>query len=54
MSDHNIQSLHHISHCRNLEKFQNVKIIEGKNCNLKELRDNGFIKKTLDTIIDQK
>lgn len=54
MSEHNIQSLHHISHCRNLEIFQNVIIIKGKNCNLKELRDDGFIKKTLDTIINQK
>lgn len=51
MSDHNIESLHHISHCKNLEHFQNVKIIEGKHGNLKKLRDDGFIKKTLDALI---
>lgn len=43
-----INDLHHISHCRNLQGFSNVKIIEGDNCNMKHLRDSGFIKKLLD------
>ena len=42
---------HHISHCENLEDFQNVKIIKGENCILKELRDNGYIKILIDSII---
>lgn len=47
----NINHNHHISHCTNIEHFPNVKLIKGKKCVLKNLRDNGFIKKTLDTII---
>lgn len=43
-------NVHHISQCENLEHFPNVKIIKGENCNLKNLRDNGFIKKTIDSI----
>jgi len=42
---------HHISHCENLEHFSNVKIIKGENCKLKELRDSGYIKNLIDTII---
>jgi len=42
---------HHISHCENLEHFPNVKIIKGENCILKELRDNGYIKTLIDSII---
>ena len=44
-------NLHHILHCENIECFTNVKIIKNNNCNLKELRDNGFIKNTIDDII---
>ena len=46
----NIDDTHHILHCENIESFKNVKIIKNDNCNLKELRDNGFIKKTIDDI----
>jgi len=46
-----INEFHHISHCENIESFKNVQIIKNKNCNLKELRDNGFIKRILDFII---
>lgn len=46
-----INDAHHISHCENIECFTNVHIIKNKNCNLKELRDNGFIKNTIDDII---
>ena len=46
-----INDVHHISHCENIECFTNVRIIKNKNCNLKELRDNGFIKNTIDDII---
>ena len=41
----------YILHCENIECFKNVKIIKNDGCNLKELRDNGFIKKTIDDII---
>jgi hypothetical protein len=42
---------HHILHCENIKHFKNVKIINGNSCNLKNLRDNGFIKNTLDAIL---
>lgn len=45
-----INNPHHISHCENIECFTNVKIIKRVGCNLKKLRDNGFIKKTIDNI----
>lgn len=47
----NINDNHHILHCKNLEHFTNVKIISSSGCNLKELRNNGFIKKLIDDII---
>ena len=49
-----INDLHHISQCENIECFTNVKIIKNNGCNLKELRDSGFIKKTIDSIISEK
>ena len=48
---HDVNHVHHISHCENVEGFTNVKILKKKSCVLKELRDNGFIKKTIDDII---
>jgi predicted esterase YcpF (UPF0227 family) len=48
-----INNAHHISHCENIECFTNVKIIKSEDCNLKSLRDNGFIKKTIDDIISE-
>jgi predicted esterase YcpF (UPF0227 family) len=47
----NINNLHHIRHCNNLQEFKNVKIIKKKNCILKQLRDEGVIKKIIDDII---
>jgi hypothetical protein len=47
----NVDDHHHILHCENIESFKNVKIIKSDGCNLKQLRDNGFIKKTIDDII---
>jgi hypothetical protein len=47
----NIDNVHSISHCENIEFYKNVKIIKNHGCNLKELRDNGFIKKQLDKIL---
>jgi hypothetical protein len=47
----NNNDMHHISHCENLEHFQNVKIIKGEKCILKELRDNGYIKTLIESII---
>ena len=46
-----INDFHHISHCENIECFTNVNIIKNEGCNLKNLRDNGFIKKIIDDII---
>lgn len=46
-----INDLHHILHCENINCFTNVKILKENGCNLKELRDNGFIKKIIDDII---
>lgn len=42
---------HNILHCKNIENFPNVKIIEGENCDLKKLRDSGYIKNLIDSII---
>jgi len=42
---------HHILHCKNIENFPNVKIIEGEKCDLKKLRDSGYIKNLIDSII---
>ena len=47
----NINDNHHISHCENIECFTNVKIIKNEDCNLKKIRDSGFIKDTIDNII---
>ena len=49
--DTNLNGSHHISHCENIENFTNVTIIKSEHCNLKELRDSGFIKKTIDEIL---
>ena len=42
---------HCISQCENIECFTNVKIIKNDGCNLKQLRDDGIIKKMIDDII---
>ena len=47
----NKNNLHHIRHCNNLKEFKNVKIIKKNNIILKELRDEGIIKKVIDDII---
>lgn len=47
----NNNDLHHISHCENLKHFSNVKIIKGSTCSLKNLRDSGYIKNLIDSII---
>jgi hypothetical protein len=47
----NVNNEHHISQCENIECFTNVQIIKKEGCNLKKLRDTGFIKKTIDNII---
>jgi predicted esterase YcpF (UPF0227 family) len=39
---------HHILHCENIECFSNVKIIKNNVLNMKQLRDNGSIKKIID------
>lgn len=43
--------LHHILHCENLECFSNVKLIKTHGVNLKQLRDDGSIKKLIDDIL---
>jgi hypothetical protein len=47
----NNEDNHHISHCENIECFSNVKIIKMNGLNLKQLRDNGFIKIIIDDIL---
>lgn len=41
MSVRNINGNHHISHCENIESFENVKVIKNEILNLKKLRDTG-------------
>jgi len=43
--------IHHICQCENISHFPNVTLLMDETCNLKELRDNGFIKKTIDAIL---
>ena len=47
----NANDAHHISHCENIEHFTNVQIIKNNGCNLKDLRDRGIIKNTINDII---
>jgi predicted esterase YcpF (UPF0227 family) len=44
-------NLHHIRHCNNIEEYKNVKVIRNNNCNLKQMKDDGTIKKIIDDII---
>jgi hypothetical protein len=46
-----MNDLHCISQCENIECFTNVRIIKNDGCNLKRLRDDGIIKKMIDDII---
>ena len=50
-SINDIDDVHHISHCENIEHLPNVKVIKYKVCNLKNIRDSGLIKNTIDKII---
>lgn len=47
----NVNGHHHISQCENIEYFPNVTVHKNDSCNLKQLRDNGSIKKILDDIL---
>ena len=51
LEEKNIHNWHHISQCRRLECFQNVKLICHKRLDMKRLRDNGTIKKNIDNIM---
>jgi len=42
---------HHILHCENIDCFSNVKIININGVDMKQLRDNGFIKKIINDIL---
>ena len=44
----NKNDFHHILHCEYIECFSNVKIIKNNGLNIKNLRDNGSIKKIID------
>jgi hypothetical protein len=44
-----VRDNHHIHHCDHLMDFENVQIIRGESCHLKQLRDSGYIQSTLDT-----
>ena len=48
ISIHNKNHNHHILHCENIDCFSNVKIIKNNGLDMKQLRDNGSIKKILD------
>jgi hypothetical protein len=48
-----INNLHHIIHCENINFFTNVKIIRHNGCNLKHLRDTGAIKDSIDGVLVQ-
>lgn len=41
---------HHISHCTRLEAHTNVTVIRHTTCNLKQLRNEGFIKTLIDDV----
>jgi len=47
----NINGFHHISQCENIKCFANVEIIKKNTINLKQMRDNGDIKKIIDDIL---
>lgn len=42
---------HHISHCENIEEFTNVTVLRMKGVDLKQLKNEGVIKQTIDNII---
>ena len=42
---------HHISQCEELQHFDNVTIIRERKVDLKEMRDNGTIKRLLDSVL---
>lgn len=44
----NKYNTHHIRHCENIDCFSNVKIIKDNGFTMKQLRDNGSIKKIID------
>jgi hypothetical protein len=46
-----VDDLHNISHCTNIDCFPNVKVFKNKGCNLKQLRDSGFIKKRINNVL---
>lgn len=48
---HDINDLHHISHCEIIKDFENVTLIRKNGIELRTLRDNGTIKKIIDTIL---
>jgi hypothetical protein len=47
----NINDSHHILQCENIECFENVELIKKNSINLKQIRDNGDIKKIIDDIL---
>jgi predicted esterase YcpF (UPF0227 family) len=53
LCEKDVNNNHHISQCRNLNGFENVKVIELRIVNLKKLRDNGYIKTLIDNILDE-
>jgi predicted esterase YcpF (UPF0227 family) len=48
-----VNDIHHISHCENIECFANVRVIRNHGCDMKQLRDTGFIKQRIDDVIGQ-
>lgn len=49
--DINGTELHNISHCTNIEDFDNVELIKCKNLNIKKFRDDGTFNNIINSII---
>ena len=47
----NMQNLHHILHCENIKDNKNVQIVRHNGLDMKQLRDNGSIKKMIDDVV---
>jgi predicted esterase YcpF (UPF0227 family) len=49
-----VNDLHHIAQCKNLENYKNCKIIYKNEINLRQMRDNGELKEIFESVIMDK